>query len=128
MIIGVGTDIVEIERIKSVMGKAEHSFLERVFTKQEIEYFKQVQYRPHSVAGGFAAKESILKALGTGLRGFSLKDTEVLRDGLGKPYVHLYNHAKEIAQQKNIQTIHVSISHCQLYATAYAVAEGMTSD
>ncbi|MCG8482690.1 MAG: holo-ACP synthase [Clostridia bacterium] len=123
MIVGIGTDIIEIDRIRSAMSKSEHSFLKRVFSEQEIKYYKMNHYNISSVAGGFAAKEAVMKALGTGLRGFKLIDIEILRDDLGKPFVVLHNHADRIAKEKAIQIIHLSISHCQQYATAYAVAE-----
>ena len=123
MIVGIGTDIIEISRIKSAMEKPGHSFLERVFSDKEIEYLQKNNLSLQSTAGNFAAKEAVMKALGTGLRGFKLQDIEVLRDELGKPYVVLSHNAKKIAEERNIQKIHLSISHCKEYATAFAVAE-----
>lgn len=123
MIIGVGTDIIEIARIKSAVEKSKHSFLHRIFTDNEIAFFESNHYLVHSIAGGFAAKEAVMKALGTGLRGFQFKDIEILRDHLGKPYVKLYNGARKIADDIQVRKIHLSISHCKAYATAYVVAE-----
>lgn len=123
MIVGIGTDIIEIDRIRSAMNKSEHSFLKRVFSEKEMKYYEKNNLNISSIAGGFASKEAVMKALGTGLRGFKLVDIEIFRDDLGKPFVVLQNHADEIAKDKGIEAIHLSISHCQQYATAYAVAE-----
>ncbi len=123
MIVGIGTDIIEIGRIKSALEKTEHSFLDRVFSDREIEFFQKNNMKLQTIAGSFAAKEAVMKVFGTGLRGFKLKDIEVIRDELGKPYVVLSNNALKIAQDKNILQIHLSISHCKEYAIAYAVGE-----
>ncbi len=120
MIIGIGVDIIEIERIKQAVEKTE-GFLSRVFTASEIEFFSQRRNNPQVIAGNFAAKEAVVKALGTGLRGFEWTDIEVLRDALGKPYVLLYNSASTILA--NDCVIHISISHCKEYAVANAVIE-----
>ena len=92
-ILGIGIDIIEIDRIEKVL-KRTPRFLERNFTEKEIEYFKENNFRSESIAGNFAAKEAISKAIGTGIRGFNLKDIEVLRDHLGKPIVNKYNNLK----------------------------------
>ncbi len=122
MIIGVGTDIVEIDRIAKAMDRQER-FLTKLFTENEISYFESRGLRPETVAGNFCAKEAVVKAMGTGLRGFNWTDIEVLRDDLGKPVLHLYQGAKAKTDQIGIDTIHISISHCKTYATATAVAE-----
>ncbi|NLK71645.1 MAG: holo-ACP synthase [Clostridiales bacterium] len=123
MIVGIGTDIIEIKRIKNALEKTEDSFLDRIFTEEEKAYFKKNNYNNQSIAGGFAAKEAVMKSLGTGLRGFSFTDIEIYRDDLGKPHVRLYNNAEKIAEDKGIKIIHLSISHCKDYAIAYATAE-----
>lgn len=121
MIIGIGIDIIEISRIEKVM-KRTHSFLEKSFTKGEIEYFNLKGLKGNTVAGNFAAKEAISKALGTGFRGFGLKDIEVLRDEMGKPIVNLSNKIYGILDIGEFN-IHVSISHNNDNAIAYAVME-----
>ena len=121
MIIGIGTDIIEISRIEKVMNRTS-SFIERSFTDSEIQYFKSKGLKGNVVAGNFAAKEAISKAMGTGFRSFGLKDIEVLRDKLGKPVVNLSEKIYHLLDVKNI-TIHVSISHNKENAIAYAVME-----
>lgn len=122
MIVGIGNDIIEIDRIHNAIQRTPR-FITKNFTEKEIEYFKSKKYSIQSIAGNFAAKEAVSKALGTGFRTFELIDIEVVRDELGAPIVFLYSKAEEIRQQKNIDHIWISISHCRAYATAYAVAE-----
>lgn len=113
MIFGVGIDIVEISRIKRLMENTR--FLERCFTKREREYFKARKMRAEVVAGSFAAKEALSKALGSGVRGFNLADIEVLRDGRGAPYISF--------EKGTGLKFSLSISHCKQYATAFVIAE-----
>jgi len=122
MIAGIGTDIIEINRIKKVI-ISKPEFIIKSFTIKEQEYFQNRNNAIQTIAGNYAAKESISKALGTGFRGFGLIDIEVLRDKKGMPIVFLYGKAKQIQKQKSIKNIWVSISHCEIYATAYAIAE-----
>lgn len=122
MIVGIGTDLIEIERIKKAVDKSEH-FLTRYFTDKEIAYFNSKKNNYESIAANFAVKEAVSKAIGTGFRNFSLKDIEVLRDDLGKPYVNLYNRANEIISKLNMTTLHVSISHSRTNAIAFVVIE-----
>lgn len=121
-VLGIGIDIIEIERIdKAIKNKR---FKDRVFTEHEIEYFDSRGGSPCHAAGNFAAKEAVLKALGTGLSGIAWKDIEILRDRLGKPYVILHGSAKSIACAAGIREILLSISHSREYAIAQAAAEG----
>ena len=116
-ILGIGIDIIEIDRIEKVL-KRTPRFLERNFTEKEIEYFKANNLRSESIAGNFAAKEAISKAIGTGIRGFNLKDIEILRDDLGKPIVNTYNNLNDICIKYSVKEIKVSISHSENYAVA----------
>lgn len=116
-IFGIGIDIVEIDRIEKIIERRPR-FLERNFTKKEIEYFNEDKLRYESIAGNFAAKEAISKALGTGIRGFQLIDLEIVRDDLGKPVVNTYNKLADICIKYNIKDIKVSISHSENYAVA----------
>lgn len=122
-IIGTGIDIVEISRISRALDRTAR-FLSRVFTSCEIEYFNSRGNSPGHIAGAFAAKEAVLKALGTGLRGMEWKDIEIVRDSAGKPGVNLYGGARALAEGSGIRKLHISISHERDYAVAQAVAEG----
>lgn len=122
MILGVGVDIVEIRRIKEAISK-HANFIDRMFSKNEIEYLKSRNLRPEFVAGRFAAKEAVAKALGTGFSGFEFKDIEIDRTAAGKPLVVLKGKAKLMAQKYGNYKIHVSISHGIDNAIAYAVME-----
>ena len=119
MIIGVGTDMVEIDRIRRACEKP--SFLARVYTEEEC---RQAGGSASRLAGSFAVKEAVSKVFGTGFRSFWPGDVEVLRDGLGKPFVILHGGAKEKAKELNIARIHVSITNTEGYAMAFAVGEG----
>lgn len=116
-ILGLGTDIVEIERIEKAINKTE-KFREKVFTDKEILYCEGKATKYQSYAGRFCVKEAISKAMGTGVRNFELKDIEVLNDGLGKPFGVFYGNLKEYFSDKNLM---ITISHCKEYATATAI-------
>lgn len=120
MIVGIGTDIIEIDRIKKAVEKTT-GFLEKIFTKKEIEMFSNRNMRFETIAGNFAAKEAVVKALGTGMRGISFIDIEVLRDELGKPYVNLSNKIKEKYPLE--LNIFISISHNKENAVSFVLIE-----
>ncbi len=115
----IGIDIIEIDRIKKLVEKNDR-FLNKVFTENEIKYFSEKGYKAQTIAGNFCAKEAISKAFGTGIRNFSFKDIEILRDELGKPIVNTYNNLKKICIDYNVLEINVSISHSRDYAVANA--------
>lgn len=121
MIVGNGVDLLDIQRIKDIVAR-KPQFLNRFFTDNEYAYFESRGFKAETIAGNFAAKEAVVKALGTGVRGFDLKEVEVLRDALGKPYVILYGRAKETANGLNVGEIHLSISHTATHAVAFAIA------
>lgn len=123
MIIGIGTDIIEISRIEKAIKQTE-SFTNKIFTEKEQDYFKCKNKKAETKAGLFAAKEAVSKALGTGFRGFSPRDIEVVPNEAGKPQVTLLNEAKKLGDTLGIIHMHITISHCKEYAVAYAVAEG----
>jgi len=122
MIKGIGSDIIEIDRVKKAAEK--DSFIERFFDAEEIAYFKQKNMRDETIAGNFAAKEAVVKAMGTGFSGFGAEDIAVLRNENGKPFVVLKKKAKEKAFLLGITKIEISISHCRDYAAAFAICEG----
>lgn len=120
MIYGMGCDISKVERIESVFGKAGR--LERCFTIREIAW---VAGRAERVAGYFCAKEAVAKAFGTGFRGFSLKDVEILRDDLGRPFLAPGSLA-QITRRLGLSggfSAHLSISHEREYAVATCIIE-----
>lgn len=122
MIVGIGCDIIEIERIARAI-KSE-SFIRRVFTAEEAAYCqRRGQQVAASFAARFAAKEAVLKALGTGLREGSLQEIAVDNDGLGKPLVQLSGHFAMLAKQLGVKNIQISLSHSRELATAYVIME-----
>ncbi len=123
MILGIGTDIIEINRIENAITRTT-SFFGKIFTTNEIAYFESKNNRVETIAGVFAAKEAVSKALGTGFRSFSPRDIEITPDQLGRPTVCLLNGAQVLGQSLGVTALQVSISHCQTYAVAYALAEG----
>lgn len=122
MIIGIGTDIIEIDRIKKAISR-NSNFIDRLFTENEKKYFASKNNLPNIIAGNFAAKEAVSKAVGTGFRNFGFKDIEVTRDLLGKPVVYLTNKVYEVIGRRDV-IIHISISHSNDNAISYAVMEG----
>jgi len=121
MIKGIGIDLIEVDRIKKAMERK--GFLERYFTEKEINLFITSKMNVQKVAGNFSSKEAVVKMLGTGFVEIRLKDVEVLRDHLGKPYVELYQEAKSICEKLGITQIHLSISNTKEFVTAVAVGE-----
>ncbi|MBR1737751.1 MAG: holo-ACP synthase [Firmicutes bacterium] len=119
MIIGIGTDIIEINRFIGIANKKNQ--MERIFTKNEQLLFNGRNYS--TLAANFAAKEAFAKAVGTGFRSFMPIDIEVMRNELGKPYINLYNNAKSIADSLNVGKIHISLSHSKENAIAYLILE-----
>ena len=120
MIVGIGNDIIEIERVEKAISK--EGFIAKVYTQREIENIVKRGNRTETYAGIFSAKEAISKAIGTGVREFSLTDLEILNDDLGKPYVIVSDKLNKIIQRKkeNYQ-IEIAISHSKKYATAMAI-------
>ena len=122
MIIGLGTDIVEIERIRSMIDRHGDSFLQRCFTPDEIAYADKHRDAAVRFAGRWAAKEAVVKVLGTGfVKGITFHDIEVLPLHTGQPRIQLSGEAGTIADSMGIKTVLITISHAQMYATATAV-------
>jgi holo-[acyl-carrier protein] synthase len=122
MIVGIGCDIIEIERIARAI-KREY-FIQRVFTAKEAAYCQsRGQQAAASFAARFAAKEAVLKALGTGLREGSLQEIAVANDALGKPLVQLSGHFAALSRQLGVKNIQISLSHSRDFAVAYVIME-----
>ena len=120
MIVGIGNDIIEIERIEKAISK--EGFKNKIYSQRELENIEKRGNRTETYAGIFSAKEAISKAIGTGVRGFSLTDLEILNDDLGKPYVVVSEKLNKILRNKKEDyQIEISISHSKKYAIAMAI-------
>lgn len=124
MVIGVGIDILNIDRINR---SDTSQLLKRLFSEEEIDYINGRNNNTTTIAGMFSAKEAVSKMLGTGIRNFKWKDIVILHDDLNKPYIKLQGNAKAIAKQKGIEIINITISHEKDYSVSVAIGEGKGS-
>lgn len=122
MIIGIGTDIVDINRIQNIV--ANERFVKEYFGEDERVFLMGKKNPAPSIANNFAAKEAFSKALGTGVRGFSISEVQVLRDELGKPYIVLSGKAEKAMLDTGAKKIHVTLSNTDTSAVAFVVLEG----
>ena len=123
--VGLGVDIVEIARMKAILGRTPN-FTTRVFSEDERAYCESTNAPEVHFATRFAAKEAVVKALGTGFsRGISVRDVEVRRNAKGRPYVVLSGRAKEIARERGVRELPISLSftHTEAVACAMAITE-----
>ena len=128
MIYGIGTDIIEVSRIRAVMEK-DIGFREKIFTPGEIAYCETKKHKFENYAARFSAKESFLKAIGTGWRfGIRFADIEVYHDELGKPFIRVHGKAKQLITDLSVSKIHVSLSHLKEMATAIVILECETAN
>ena len=122
-IVGIGTEIVECLRVGRMIEQHGEMFLQRVYTEREIRYCQGRKRKIEHFAGRWAAKEAVLKCLGTaGRKALCWTDVEVRPGNNGKPTVLLCGAARDAAQRLRVGDIFLSIAHCRAYATAYAVA------
>lgn len=122
MIVGLGTDIVEISRVREMVEKHGDHFLQRCFTEAEIAYADKFRDAAVRFAGRWAAKEAVVKVLGTGfVKGITFHDIEVLPLETGQPRIELSGGAGDIAAQMGIANVLITISHAKEYATATAI-------
>lgn len=120
MVIGIGTDLIDIDRIEKTL--ARHSgFKNKLFSLREQEMLAEKNWRSETAAANFAGKEAVLKVFGTGLRGCKWTEIEILRDALGKPYVVLSGGALKISETLNIDEVLISLAHSKNQAIAYAI-------
>lgn len=128
MIIGIGCDLVETARIASQFAQ-DAQFKTVIFTAAEIAYCDAMRYPERHYAARFAAKEALLKALGTGLRGGMIwRDVEVYRNALGCPALHLYGETQSIAAARGVARTHLSLSHTTTLAAAYVILESHATE
>lgn len=125
MILGVGSDIVQHDKnIKLLKWDAEGNFPNRILSSQELVIFNNHHSKDNFIAGRFAAKEAVLKCLGTGMKdGISLKDIEIINSKSGKPNVYLFGEVKSICESVGINKWHITISHSENFTIAFAIAE-----
>lgn len=124
MIVGIGVDLVKIDRMDKA-GKNHPGFLERVFTDREREYCSKQKFPAQHYAGRFAAKEAVLKAIGTGWSaGVKWTDMEVLHGEGGGPIVNIAGRVKDLMDLKGVKQIFLSYSHDEGYAVAQVVLVG----
>jgi len=119
MTLATGVDVIEIERVARVLARHPQRFITRVFTEGEARHCRG---RVSELAARFAAKEAVMKALGTGVRGIGWRDIEVLPNRRGKPLVLLHGNAARRAAQLGLATLDISLSHSRDHAIALAVA------
>jgi holo-[acyl-carrier protein] synthase len=125
VIVGVGIDLVELDRFRAAMRRHGDRLLERLFTKAERGYCAGRWNPAAHYTARFAAKEAVLKALGVGWSGgIRWTDVEVVRSGAGRVEVRLRRRAKRAAASRKVRAVHVNITHSRRYAAAVAVAEG----
>lgn len=126
-IIGLGVDMIEVARIKKAVDRRP-GFLERIYGVGEIKLSGRGKIRYEELAGRFAVKEALLKAIKTGWRrGATFKDIAVLNEPSGAPFVKLDGRTREIADGLGVKKIHVSISHTKELAVAVVILEGKES-
>jgi holo-[acyl-carrier protein] synthase len=121
----VGIDIIEIERVADVIARHGDRFLDRIFTPDEVAFCRG---RVHEFAARFAAKEAVMKALGTGVRGVGWRDIEVLPNRRGKPLVFLYGRGAARAEAIELRGLEISLTHSKEFAIASVVGERALSE
>jgi holo-[acyl-carrier protein] synthase len=124
MIAGIGVDIVDITRIQALLDRYGKRFLRRVYTEAETAYAMSGANKAERLAGRFAVKEAVMKALGTGKsQGILWRDVETVRGRLGKPEVHLHGQAVKWARWRSGDQVHVTIAHDGGKAVAFVILE-----
>lgn len=124
MIIGVGCDIVEHNITEVLNWEFDSNILKRIFSQEELVLYEN-QKNKNFIVGRFAAKEAVLKCLGTGMQdGISLTDIRILQLENGKPIINVQGEVKKISNYLGIESWHISISHSTNYSFAFVIAEG----
>lgn len=125
MIIGIGIDLVEVQRMEKILASQHTHFLERVFTPEERTYCDGKPHKAQHYAARFAAKEALMKALGTGwTAGITWAEIEVRRDAMGKPYLTLHGETARAAEERGVRQIHLSLTHTNCCAAAEVLLSG----
>ncbi|CAH0527144.1 holo-ACP synthase [Vibrio hippocampi] len=125
-ILGLGTDIAEIGRLEKTLSRSGEAFAKRILTETEFAQFQSLKQQARFLAKRFAAKEAASKALGTGIaQGVTFQDFQISNDDLGKPILILNKRAAEIAAERGINAIHLTISDERHYAVATVIFEAV---
>jgi len=125
LIVGMGIDIAEVDRVKAAIERHGEKFLKRVYTEREREYCERFKNKYERYAGRFAAKEATMKALGTGWsRGVRWVDVEVVRQSGGRPTISLAGEAAKVASALGVERVALSITHTSAQAFAQVIFEG----
>ena len=123
-VIGIGTDIIKVSRIKRLLEKRGDSFAKRILHENELKIFKKHKTSANYLAKRFAAKEALSKALGTGIaKGISFEEIEVINNEDGKPYLVLHGTALDISNSLGVDNLFISLSDEKKYAIAYVILE-----
>lgn len=123
-VLGLGTDMVEVDRIERAVARWGGAFVCRIYTQAEIARARPPLVRGPRLAARFAAKEAVMKALGAGRRGMAWREIEIVNDDQGRPLVRLHGGARRIADQQGVVSVLVTLSHTHDHAVASAVALG----
>ena len=115
----IGIDIIEIARIKRAIARWGERFLRRIYTERELELYRN---QPASLAARFAAKEAVMKTMGTGI-GVGWREIEILSHPNGKPVIYLRGRAQRVARKLRLKKLAVSLSHSRYYAIASVMGE-----
>ncbi len=125
MIIGIGIDLVEVERFSEALERHGDRFRKRLFTDGEMEYCSRCRYPERHLAARFAAKEAASKCFGTGISGgIRFRDFEIYNNSAGAPFLRLHGKAAELFEERNAVSIHVSLTHTDVSAAATVILEG----
>jgi holo-[acyl-carrier protein] synthase len=125
LIVGMGIDIAEVDRVKAAIERHGEAFLRRLYTQREREYCEKFKNKYERYAGRFAAKEATMKALGTGWsRGVRWVDVEVVRQSGGRPTISLAGEAAKVASALGVERVALSITHTSAQAFAQVIFEG----
>ncbi|MDQ7859593.1 MAG: holo-ACP synthase [Armatimonadota bacterium] len=121
-LVGIGVDIVEVDRVERAVARWGEAFLRRVYAPAELARAQSAAGRFPRLAARFAAKEAVMKALGVGWRALAWREIEIANDALGRPRVHLHGAARRLADERGITDVLLALSHTHAHAVANAVA------
>jgi holo-[acyl-carrier protein] synthase len=123
-VLGIGTDLVEVDRFRLALDRRGERLVDRLFSEAERTYAFRHREPVPRLAARFGAKEAVMKAMGVGLWRFKLRDVEVVREPSGRPAVALHGAAAELAVERGVRAWHLSLTHTDTMALAFAVALG----